>query len=651
MLHFLFAKVLTAALSCAIIKSVTNERQKGWIFMSYAICHIQKIKGSGNITGMQIHNRRERDHSNSNPDIDFSRSQDNYSLCRNAAGKSFNEYIDQQIKARYKGKKAIRKDAVKMVSVLFTSDELFFYTLSEQREREFFQDCYQWACDRWGKENIICAEVHKDEKTPHMHLGFVPLTEDGRLSAKSCVGDGGKALQKLQDDFYKAIGRKWGLDRGTRHDLNDPTDRPRGHIDSQEFKDITDYHSRRNEDVALAEAMHRALEDLPVSEPVIPQLQRTSALFGKEKKYTITQSDVDKIDNQQKLITSATAALNENQVLTEQLRQQTQAVEKLKLQQLVFEKRQQSIKSQQQAALKKIETEREQAEKAITAERAESRRVISKEKEQAHQDILDEHKKYEQQHNEEQQAIDAQKVQLQQERKRLEDKYSSESSVIASKNEIIAELTSKLATTSSREENLLSKNLDLRETVDEQKEKIQSLENRLSDINSRKNSLSTENSVLKQDFQHEKEKNKTLALELASVKEKLETITSSNDDLSSKVKSLEEQAQEDASEINRLSLLVDDIQKKFNTACNIIRNMAKAIGTLLYGNYLSKLEYVSKSSKALIDGISNYAADWLNAFNFPDKATDVRENVCISEGIQNHINELDPPVQSRDRSH
>lgn len=32
-----------------------------------------------------------------------------------------------------------------------------------------------------GKGNIFSAVVHMDEKTPHLHLCFTPITEDGRL--------------------------------------------------------------------------------------------------------------------------------------------------------------------------------------------------------------------------------------------------------------------------------------------------------------------------------------------------------------------------------------------------------------------------------------------------------------------------------------
>lgn len=40
-----------------------------------------------------------------------------------------------------------------------------------------------------GFEKSISAAVHMDEKTPHMHRCFVPLTEGKRLSTKEVVGN------------------------------------------------------------------------------------------------------------------------------------------------------------------------------------------------------------------------------------------------------------------------------------------------------------------------------------------------------------------------------------------------------------------------------------------------------------------------------
>ena len=57
-------------------------------------------------------------------------------------------------------------------------------------------------------ETIISAVVHMDEKTPHMHLCFVPLTEDKRLSAKDIIGNK-KKLTQWQDEFWKHMVKKY----------------------------------------------------------------------------------------------------------------------------------------------------------------------------------------------------------------------------------------------------------------------------------------------------------------------------------------------------------------------------------------------------------------------------------------------------------
>lgn len=46
-----------------------------------------------------------------------------------------------------------------------------------------------------GEDNVFAATVHMDEKTPHMHICFTPITPDGKLSAKIVLGN----QKKLSD--------------------------------------------------------------------------------------------------------------------------------------------------------------------------------------------------------------------------------------------------------------------------------------------------------------------------------------------------------------------------------------------------------------------------------------------------------------------
>lgn len=208
---------------------------KGSYEMSYAICRIQKIGGAKDIAGIQIHNRREREHSNSNPNIDRSRTHLNYSLINENETYSFNALVEKRIQEAYTGKRAIRKDAVRLCEVLFTSDKAFFDSITPEQQRQYFEDCYIYACNRFGKENIISAVVHLDEATPHLHLDFVPLTADGRLSAKAVIGER-VGLQDLQDTFFSSVGQKYGLERGSRADLSDKTVQTAKHLTVIQYK-------------------------------------------------------------------------------------------------------------------------------------------------------------------------------------------------------------------------------------------------------------------------------------------------------------------------------------------------------------------------------------------------------------------------------
>ena len=68
--------------------------------------------------------------------------------------------------------------------------------------KEYFEHALKFILKHVPQERILSAVIHVDEKTPHMHLSFVPITEDGRLSAKDIVGNR-KKLTWWQDEFWK----------------------------------------------------------------------------------------------------------------------------------------------------------------------------------------------------------------------------------------------------------------------------------------------------------------------------------------------------------------------------------------------------------------------------------------------------------------
>ena len=195
--------------------------------MSYAILRFAKHKG-GASKALSAHHERTKEFYASNPDIDKSRTVQNYHLI--APRWSYEQEIRHRI--RMAGCR-VRKDSVKFVDTLVTvSPE--FAKAHEAEMPEYFKRAFNFLKERVGEENIISAVVHMDERTPHLHLCFVPLTKDKRLSAKEILGNK-KAMIRWQDDFYACMAERWPeLERGTP-----AVETKRRHLTPQWYKKVT----------------------------------------------------------------------------------------------------------------------------------------------------------------------------------------------------------------------------------------------------------------------------------------------------------------------------------------------------------------------------------------------------------------------------
>lgn len=205
--------------------------------MSYSILRVERVKGSGNTKGLQKHNQRENNNYN-NKDIRHEHTHKNYDLIHEK-NVDYNQLISDKIYSNYTGNRKIRKDAIRHVEGIITSDEEFFNGLSEEKTYQFFKDSLDFAKQEYGEENILYATVHLDEKVPHMHFGFVPLTDDGRLSAKEKLGNK-KAMTELQDRFNHYVNsRGYNLERGIVKQVSE-----REHKDIDKFKKDTKFHKQ-----------------------------------------------------------------------------------------------------------------------------------------------------------------------------------------------------------------------------------------------------------------------------------------------------------------------------------------------------------------------------------------------------------------------
>ena len=247
---------------------------------------VQKLKSH------QIHfsqNHNERNHENySNPDIDLKKSKDNYHLTES---KNYSRDTEHIIQKNYKGSKNIRKDAVKNVEIIFTSDKNFFDKLNPEDEKKYFNSCLEFAKEQFGEKNIFSAVVHKDETTPHMHVNFVPI-KNGKLTAKEVIGNR-KDLEQMQDKFFQKVSKDFpDLERGIKKNITN-----KNHLTLTELKkrDIKEIEKHKSE-ISLFDMNKQDITDI---------YKNAKPTFLNSSKVIIDKKDLKKIA--QKAVKSSVA--------------------------------------------------------------------------------------------------------------------------------------------------------------------------------------------------------------------------------------------------------------------------------------------------------------------------------------------------------
>lgn len=206
----------------------------------FAILRFAKYKGP-EISNIEAHNERTKEKYASNPDIDKSRSHLNFHLI--TPEQKYRAEAERQIKEV--GCRT-RSDSVRVVEALVTATPEFFKGKKKNEIKAYFQEALDFIREHQDPKTIISAVVHMDEKTPHMHLSFVPLTEDGRLSAKEIVGNK-KKLTWWQDEFWKHMVKKYpDLERG-----ESASETGRTHIPPRLFKEAVHLNRRKEQIMAI----------------------------------------------------------------------------------------------------------------------------------------------------------------------------------------------------------------------------------------------------------------------------------------------------------------------------------------------------------------------------------------------------------------
>lgn len=250
----------------------------------YAILRFQKYKGP-TVSRIEAHNERTKEVYASNPDIRTDRSKYNFHMVTpQGKYRAISDRMIQEAGCR------VRKDSVTVVEALITASPEFFAGKKPGEIKAFFDHAMEFMSSKQNPETFLSSVVHMDEKTPHMHLCFVPLTPDHRLSAKEVIGNK-KKLTQWQDDFWKHMVKKYpDFERG-----ESASETGRTHIPPRLFKQAARLNRQKEKLVQLLSeltplnAKKKAAEIAVILEEYIPGVEE---LMTKTKKANRAAKDL-----------------------------------------------------------------------------------------------------------------------------------------------------------------------------------------------------------------------------------------------------------------------------------------------------------------------------------------------------------------------
>lgn len=224
------------------------------------VAHVTKASRKGGTTrqGNKIvalgdlyrHNERKGAYGNAE-NIDKSKTEKNYALDGYPEELDYVTRLDA-IKAA-NGITA-KERSVGVASIVISASQEEMDNMSEAEQRQYFIDVKAKLDEHFGKENLVYAEVHNDEQTPHMHIGYVPIYENEKGKKSIRWGD----IQKNRDtgekiykgpvhrDFLKYLQNdvpQQLIEKGYKIELGDKTSTK--HMETSEWREL----SKREEKV------------------------------------------------------------------------------------------------------------------------------------------------------------------------------------------------------------------------------------------------------------------------------------------------------------------------------------------------------------------------------------------------------------------
>ncbi len=172
----------------------------------------------------------------------------------NSNGKTYELTLQQAVDKRIREAGIKRKKTqYSCLEVIFTGSRETMCGMSRKKLLKWSREILEWSQEKWGKENVVSASLHVDERTPHIHMIVVPIVtgqsrrtkfhQEHKKPKKTYKIDHNKPrlcknevyttgkLFEYHDSLYEEVNKNYGLARGTRAE---PGSKVR-HQDSEDY--------------------------------------------------------------------------------------------------------------------------------------------------------------------------------------------------------------------------------------------------------------------------------------------------------------------------------------------------------------------------------------------------------------------------------
>lgn len=171
------------------------------------------------------------EHMKNNPEADLSLSYMNHAI-ENLSPEQLESRVTDRI-AQLELKKHPRCDSIGIEDILVSPSEEFMENVELGLREQYFKDSLHFFQARYGKENVMYCQCHMDESKPHIHVGIVPITSEGKLSATKLFTY--QEIKLIAAEFHRAVAEEYTL-KCAEHYLNEYLEAHEAKVDQLTLK-------------------------------------------------------------------------------------------------------------------------------------------------------------------------------------------------------------------------------------------------------------------------------------------------------------------------------------------------------------------------------------------------------------------------------